>query len=180
MATHCYHPQSDIIQKNIKDAGVSQNVTDTIASKSNEFLRYKIDGSTKYGFLQHAGDTGYIVLSSLPVSEYYETLAAMIIALIIIFAVGIVLIAFRIKKSAKNITKPILALNDTAQQLADGNLDVALHITSEDEIGELGESIQKTVNRLKEYIAYIDETAETLSKIADGKLSVHLKYEYSG
>ncbi len=175
-----YHPQSDIIQKNIKDAGVSQNVTDTIASKSNEFLRYKIDGSTKYGFLQHAGDTGYIVLSSLPVSEYYETLAAMIIALIIIFAVGIVLIAFRIKKSAKNITKPILALNDTAQQLADGNLDVALHITSEDEIGELGESIQKTVNRLKEYIAYIDETAETLSKIADGKLSVHLKYEYSG
>lgn len=175
-----YHPQSDIIQKNIKDAGVSQNVTDTIASKSNEFLRYKIDGSTKYGFLQHAGDTGYIVLSSLPVSEYYETLAAMIIALVIIFAVGIVLIAFRIKKSAKNITKPILALNDTAQQLADGNLDVALHITSEDEIGELGESIQKTVNRLKEYIAYIDETAETLSKIADGKLSVHLKYEYSG
>lgn len=175
-----YHPQSDIIQKNIKDAGVSQNVTDTIASKSNEFLRYKIDGSTKYGFLQHAGDTGYIVLSSLPVSEYYETLAAMIITLIIIFAVGIVLIAFRIKKSAKNITKPILALNDTAQQLADGNLDVALHITSEDEIGELGESIQKTVNRLKEYIAYIDETAETLSKIADGKLSIHLKYEYSG
>lgn len=175
-----YHPQSDIIQKNIKDAGVSQNVTDTIASKSNEFLRYKIDGSTKYGFLQHAGDTGYIVLSSLPVSEYYETLAAMIIALVIIFAVGIVLIAFRIKKSAKNITKPILALNDTAQQLANGNLDVALHITSEDEIGELGESIQKTVNRLKEYIAYIDETAETLSKIADGKLSVHLKYEYSG
>ncbi len=175
-----YHPQSDIIQKNIKDAGVSQNVTDTIASKSNEFLRYKIDGSTKYGFLQHAGDTGYIVLSSLPVSEYYKTLAAMIIALVIIFAVGIVLIAFRIKKSAKNITKPILALNDTAQQLADGNLDVALHITSEDEIGELGESIQKTVNRLKEYIAYIDETAETLSKIADGKLSVHLKYEYSG
>lgn len=59
-------------------------------------------------------------------------------------------------------------------------MDVALHITSEDEIGELGESIQKTVNRLKEYIAYIDETAETLSKIADGKLSVHLKYEYSG
>ena len=85
-----------------------------------------------------------------------------------------------INKSARNITKPILALNHTAQQLADGNLDVSLHITSENEIGELGESIQKTVNRLKEYIAYIDETAETLSQIADGKLSIHLKHEYSG
>lgn len=175
-----YHPQSDIIQKNIKDAGASQNIADAIASNSDEFLKYKIGGSAKYGFLQHAGDTGYVVLSSLPVSEYYSTLTAMIIALVVIFAAGIILIAFSIKKSAKNITKPILALNHTAQQLAAGDLDVDLQITSENEIGELGASIQKTVNRLKEYIAYIDETAETLSKIADGKLSIRLKYEYAG
>lgn len=64
-------------------------------------------------------------------------------------------------------TKPILALNQTAQQLAAGNLDVQLAITSNDEIGELGESIAQTVNRLKEYIAYIDETAEVLTQIAD-------------
>lgn len=175
-----YHPQSDIIQKNIKDAGASQNIADAIASNSDEFLKYKIGGSAKYGFLQHAGDTGYVVLSSLPVSEYYSTLTAMIIALVVIFAAGIILIAFSIKKSATNITKPILALNHTAQQLAAGDLDVDLQITSENEIGELGASIQKTVNRLKEYIAYIDETAETLSKIADGKLSIRLKYEYAG
>ena len=175
-----YHPQSDIVQKNIKDTDTSQNVADAILSKNSEFLKYKTGGSAKYGFLQHAGDTGYVVLSSLPVLEYYETLTAMIFALVIIFTVGIILIAIRINKSARNITKPILALNHTAQQLADGNLDVSLHITSENEIGELGESIQKTVNRLKEYIAYIDETAETLSQIADGKLSIHLKHEYSG
>ena len=159
---------------------ISNNVANAIASKSNEFLKYKTEGNTKYGFLQHAGDTGYVVLSSLPMSEYYATLVSMVIALVVIFAVGITLIAFSIKKSAKNLTKPILALNHTAQQLADGNLDVNLHITSEDEIGELGESIQKTVDRLKKYIAYIDETAEVLTQIADGKLSIHLKNDYVG
>lgn len=55
-----------------------------------------------------------------------------------------------------------------------------LNIDSDDEIGELGESIGKTVARLKEYIVYIDETSEVLAQIADGKLSIHLKNDYVG
>lgn len=178
--TFLYHPQSDMVQQNVKDAGVSQNVIDAITSQNNKFLKYKADGATKYGSLQHAGDTGYVVLSSLPMSEYYSILAAMVVALALLFTVGILLIAVRIKKSAANLTKPILELNHTAQKLAAGDLDVDLHITSEDEIGELGESIQKTVNRLKEYIVYIDETAEVLAQISDGKLSIDLKNDYVG
>ncbi len=112
--------------------------------------------------------------------EYYEILVGMVVALMIVFAVGILLIAVRIKKSAKNLTQPILELNQTAQKLAAGDLDVDLQITSENEIGELGESIQKTVSRLKEYIVYIDETAEVLERISAGKLSIHLKNEYVG
>ncbi len=178
--TLLYHPQSDIIQKNIKDVDISQNVISAMLSKNNTFLKYKSDGSTNYGFLHHTGDTGYIVLSCMTFSEYYTILIVMIILLIIIFTIGIILIAFRIKKSAINLTKPILELNHTAQQLAAGNLDVNLNITSKNEIGELGTSFQKTVDRLKEYIIYIDETSEVLSQIADGKLSIHLKNDYVG
>ena len=178
--TLLYHPQTDIIQKNIKDIDISPNVINAITSKRDEFLKYKSDGSTNYGFLHHTGDTGYIVLSCMTFSEYYTILIVMIILLIIIFTIGIILIAFRIKKSAINLTKPILELNHTAQQLAAGNLDVNLNITSKNEIGELGTSFQKTVDRLKEYIIYIDETSEVLSQIADGKLSIHLKNDYVG
>ena len=178
--TFLYHPENDFIQKNIKDVNLSQNVVDAVSSKRSEFLKYKVNGTTKYGSLELVGDTGYLVLSSLPMSEYYAILIAMIIALIILFAVGILLIALSIKRSAANLTKPILALNHTAQQLAAGNLDVRLEITSNDEIGELGESIGKTVSRLKEYIVYIDETAETLTRIADGKLRIALKNDYVG
>ncbi len=178
--TFLYHPDNNIIQKNINDVDISQNVRDAVTSKTNKFLKYRTDGITKYGSLQYAGDTGYIVLSSLPMSEYYAILIAMVVALIIIFAIGITLIAISIKKSAANLTKPILELNRTAQQLAAGNLDVNLQITSENEIGELGDSIQKTVDRLKQYIIYIDETAEVLAQIADGKLSIDLKHDYAG
>lgn len=175
-----YHPQNDMIQQNIKDINISENAVKAAASSKNVFLRFKTDGTLKYGFLQHAGDTGYIVLSSLPSSEYYATLFAMVLALILIFAAGIALIAFSIRKSSASLTRPIMDLNHTAQQLAAGDLDVTLHITSQDEIGELGQSIQKTVSRLKEYIVYIDETAEVLSQVADGNLNISLKNDYAG
>lgn len=178
--TFLYHPKNDFVQKNVSEISISQNVKDAIQSKSDQFMRYKGEGVTKYGFLQQAGDTGYIVLSSLPMSEYYATLILMVIALVIIFSVGILLITVSIRRSAKKLTKPIMELNQTAQKLAAGDLDVNLSITSENEIGELGLSIQKTVDRLKEYIVYIDETADVLARIADGKLSVDLKNEYVG
>lgn len=178
--TFLYHPKQDVIQKNIKDVDVSENVLNAVASKEDAFLKYKADGQTKYGALQCAGDTGYIVLSNMPMSEYYAVLLAMIAALVVIFAASIVIISLNIKKSADKLAKPILELNHTAQQLADGNLDVDIHITSENEIGELGDSFQKTVDRLKEYIAYIDETSQVLSQIADGKLRIDLQYDYTG
>lgn len=178
--TFLYHPQEDIIQKNITDIKISQNVVEAVLSGSDVFLSYTVDGVAKYGSVSPVGDTGYIVLSNLPLTEYYALLIAMIIALVVIFAAGILLIALSIRRSAANLTRPILELNQTAQKLAAGDLDVHLRIDSEDEIGELGESIGKTVARLKEYIVYIDETAEVLAQIADGKLSIHLKNDYVG
>ncbi len=178
--TFLYHPQSDIIQKNITEINISQNVVDAVLSGSNTFLRYSANGMPKYGSVEPAGETGYIIVSNLPVLEYYSLLIGMVIALVIIFIIGIVLIAFNIKRSAANLTKPILELNKIAQQLADGDLDVHLQIESEDEIGELGDSIGKTVSRLKEYIVYIDETAEVLAEISNGHLNISLKNDYVG
>lgn len=178
--TVIYHPQKEMEQKNIAEADVSQNVVDAVKAGKEQFLKYKTGGTTKYGVAEPVGDLGYIVISNIPFSEYYALLIRMVIILVILFAGGIVLIVLSIRQSAASLSKPIMELNHTAQQLAEGDLDVLLEITSEDEIGELGDSIGKTVARLKEYIVYIDETAEVLSQIAAGKLSIQLKNDYVG
>ena len=134
----------------------------------------------KYGFVANVGNTGYIVISSITGSEYFRTIFLIGSALIAVFIVGIIVIFMSMKKAAARITKPLENLNDTAQKLAEGNLQVELDIKSDDEIGELAESIGKTVNRLKEYINYIDEIADVLGKIANGKLVINLKYSYDG
>jgi len=178
--TVVYHPDESKIQMNVKDLDVSQEVKDCVLNREEAFLRYKLGGDGKYGNVKLIGDTGYVVLSSLSVSEYYDMLVKTMLAILVIFVLGIVLVVYSIRKVSGNLTKPIVELNQTAYQLAEGNLDVELNVETEDEIGELGESIGRTVERLKQYIAYIDETSEVLGRMADGKLAVELKYDYTG
>lgn len=178
--TMIYHPDEEQIQQNISEVGVSQNMADAVTAGEEKFLRYKAKGVTKYGMLEPVGTTGYQVVSNMPGTEYYSLLIIMVIALAVLFVIGIVLVVLSIKRSADRISKPIMQLNHTAQQLAAGDLNVELDIVSENEVGELGDSIGKTVERLKEYIVYIDETAEVLAQIADGRLAIELKNDYVG
>lgn len=178
--TFVYHPDEDMIQKNLSEINISDNVAEAIHAGEDQFIKYKVSGKTKYGAMVKAGDLDYFALSTMPISEYYEILVWTIIILIILFVAGTFLIVFSIKRSAANLTKPIKELNHTAQQLAAGDLDVELNITAEDEIGELGQSIGETVSRLKEYIVYIDETADVLDQLSQGKLNIDLKQDYVG
>lgn len=178
--TIIYHTDETQIQQDIHTADVSDNVLSALDSGTDVFLEYTVKGTTKFGYLGKVSDTGYSVLSNLPEREYYSLLLQMVLALAVIFILGMLLIAFSIRQTASKLTKPIQELNKTAQKLAEGNLDVTMCITAEDEIGELGDSISKTVDRLKTYIAYINEVTQVLGRIADGKLKVDLQYDYTG
>lgn len=174
------HPSEDMLYKNISEADLSQNVLDAIAADEEVFLKYKQGGRTQYGQVSHVSDTGYMVVSDLPAVEYYKDLVRLIVVLVVLFAIGMVVLQFGLRRVATRITRPLRELNQTALKLAEGDLDVSLQINSNDEVGELGASINETVKRLKEYIAYIDEVSEVLAKMADGKLAIELKYDYVG
>lgn len=175
-----YHPNAELVQQNITDVNVSDNVVNAIVNQSTEFLKYKADGTTKYGSVQLVGETGYLVVSNMPFLEYYQMLFATIGVLLAIFAVGIIVVMRSIDKSAYALSKPIAELNETASRLAEGDLDVELNVMAKNEIGELAESIRATVARLKEYSAYLKEASGALDQIADGKLEIHLEQEYVG
>ena len=178
--TFIYHPNEALVGTKIQDLNISQNVITAIENQSAEQIKYSVDGDVKYGYTSPIGETGFVAISCIPSSQYFETVVTAVVALAIIFVLGFLFIIFNVRKTAIKIVKPLGELNETAMKLAEGNLDVTLNVTSEDEVGDLGRSIEKTVNRLKEYIDYIDEISEVLARMADGKLAVHLKYAYVG
>lgn len=175
-----YHPDSKLMQQNIADINISEQVVSAVQNGTEGIMSYKFDGSKKYGCVMAAGDTGYIVISNMASGEYFSDIILVLGILMGVFVVGMIAIVLAMKKTAVQIVKPIIQLNETAQKLAAGDLDVEIEVTTEDEIGELGHSITATVMRLKEYINYIDEISAVLDRMADGKLSIQLTYDYVG
>lgn len=175
-----YHPNESYVQDNLNNIDVSKNVIELMNSGEEGFLNYKAAGVSKYGYLSNIGETGYKVLSNLPSGEYYATVITMIIGFVLLFAIGIVVIVISMKRVSKKLTKPIMDLNSAAQKIAEGDLNVALKVETEDEIGELANSIHKTIERLNKYIEYIDEISDVLTDMASGKLYMELKHDYVG
>ncbi|WMI79809.1 methyl-accepting chemotaxis protein [Anaerotignum sp. MB30-C6] len=78
------------------------------------------------------------------------------------------------------IAKPIKKATEVAQQIADGNFDVELSIHSKDEVGQLANAFNLTIERLVNYQGYIDEISDALHNVSRGNLKVELYREYAG
>ncbi len=178
--TFVYHPNSQLIDTLIRDMDITDNIGQAISSQSSQALKYKADGQRKFGYIMPIGDTGFIALSCIPNTQYYSLLGVAVALLLLVIVLGVIFILVLMSRLSSRIVRPLIKLNSAAMELAQGNLDVTIEAQTDDEVGELGKSIEKTVVRLKEYIDYIDEISEVLANMADGKLFINLKYAYVG
>lgn len=178
--TFVYHPNSQLIDTLIRDIDITDNIGQAISSQSSQALKYKADGQRKFGYIMPIGDTGFIALSCIPNTQYYSLLGVAVALLLLVIVLGVIFILALMSRLSSRIVRPLIKLNSAAMELAQGNLDVTIEAQTDDEVGELGKSIEKTVVRLKEYIDYIDEISEVLANMADGKLFINLKYAYVG
>lgn len=178
--TIIYFDDEAIQGKLISEIGLSDNIVNNITNNNNVFTKYTLNNETNYGYVSNVGSLNWNVTSMLPQKEYNSTLTKLGTFVAVLFLIGIIIIVCIVRIIAASVIKPLKALTNTAQEIADGNLDVDVNISSNDEIGLLGNAIMNTVIRLKEYIRYITEISDVLSMMADGNLTFELKEEYSG
>ncbi len=175
-----YYRENEQIGKGIKDTNISSELSDAIVNNQEGRLEFSSDEGDICSYIVPIGDTGWHITACLPLKEYNEIYYTVFALLFLIYSITIIIIGFMIKRVSKRIVKPIIQLNENAIEIADGNLDVNVLVESEDEIGQLAKSINKTVLRLNKYIMYIDEISGILNKIAKGNLTYSFNCDYSG
>lgn len=178
--TIIYHPNDDYIQKNVSELNISDNIKDSISQQKSGFYKYTSNGSKIYGYTSEVGDTGWMILTGLPSSEFKEAYTTILVIILVVFVIAGIIIAFGTTKTARGIVKPLEQLEKIADEIAKGDLDIDAKVESNDEIGQVAASLDQTVIRLKDYIVYIDEIAQVLEQIAQGNLNFELKNEYIG
>lgn len=105
-----------------------------------------------------------------------ETIVSMII-FVIIFILGVSGSIYVLRIAIFSITNPINEIKEGMEQIAQGNLEVYVDYHSNEELGELCQSIRTTIKQLKQYIGDI---TSILNAIANNDMTVQMGVEYKG
>jgi methyl-accepting chemotaxis protein len=111
------------------------------------------------------GSAGWTYLTAAPVSEVLAPVNSLRTTLLIVGLILFGLVSLSILWVATRLTKPIQIITDAAERLADGDVDINVDIKSNDEVGRLGASFQRTIE-------YLREKADVAEKVAGGDLTV--------
>ncbi|MDF2949504.1 MAG: pctB [Sedimentibacter sp.] len=176
-----YHKDSTFVNKNIKELEFDSKVVTAVEGlNTEELISFNEVEIPHVGYLDLIGESEWKLVSYMTEDEFSSTtdnLTAMTVRNSII--IGLILIALVYVVITKS-TKPLKEIQDVADKLAQGNLDVAINVNTNDEIGLLGISISHLIERLKKYIDYIDESSSVLNSFAANDFRLKLKNDYSG
>lgn len=149
---------------------------ESVAIKSTKdydiYMAYDPQFDTKYlELMEKANDKSIIILlsnlesmkeSAKVANQFlaYVGTAAVIISIVVIFWIS------------KRFTNPILQLADIAKKMSDLDFDVKYHVNSEDELGELGNSINVLSERLENTISELKRANNELLSDIENKVQI--------
>ena len=165
-----YHANEEFKNKNISEANVSENLKQSFIEKNTGDIRFQNEGVESRGYISSIGDTGWIVATSMPESEFSITYTKVQNVIFTIFVLAISLVICLIIVLSKRIVKPLKFLAKAADRLSVGEVEVDISNLTEgkDEIGELTQSFRKMIENVK-------QEAHAAERIAAGDLSIEIE-----
>jgi methyl-accepting chemotaxis protein len=158
--------EADVLKANyFQDRGH----TELLASLKKASFAFTIDkGQGLYTAAYSIQGTGWILASEGPLSDIYGPLYAFLGMLLLVGALALVGGGVAVYLLAAGFTRPILAMNQVAQRLAKGELDIdtkSVISLRGDEIGMLAGSLNSTIEKLR---SVVSEVKETSGQVASG------------
>ena len=105
-----------------------------------------------------------------------------IILKVVIFILAAIAGFMYTKLISFSILAEIKSLKSIMVEVAEGNLSVVVDdsVKTKDEFGDFALAMEKTLVQLNTYQSYIDEIADVLNKMAEGKMELELHQAYDG
>ena len=111
---------------------------------------------------------GWSFLTSVPQSEVLAPVKSLQTTLFVVGLIALILISLVIVWVANLLTKPIRTVTEAAERVAEGDIDVRVDVKSNDEVGRMAASFERTVE-------YLREKADAAEAVADGDLTVSVQ-----
>lgn len=176
-----YSTHTNVIGKKFEET-VPADAYRTISAQWKNGDQFHIVTDSSSGRVQRfyvplqAGNHTWWIQTAVPVHEYNRTLRLMMLIIAVCCCAGMVLLIVFTGKMLSKALRPLSDMSRVAGEVADGNLEVSITSSGEDEIGKLAGAISEFVERIK---AIIRDLGGNLQEMASGNFDLPLdKNEY--
>ena len=164
------HPNDELVMKSnisdVEDENIKSLGKDMLAKQSGT-VRFTSGKDKFIVFYNKVPLSGWSVASVISEDELFASSEKLMTTLLLITLIIVFVLVGIIIFSAKRMVSPLIKLSAFSEEIASGNLTKQLKVTTSDEIGKVGKSLNNTVNRLKEMISDISNSANEVSTLSD-------------
>lgn len=114
--------------------------------------------------------TGWLIVGSLEKSELTDKSSAIALPILISVLISLILSTVIFYFVVRRITNPIKSLNETIKEVEAGNFSISITSTSNDEVGELTNSFNSMITRIRDLILTIEETSTNVKDASNSLL----------
>lgn len=144
------------------DSAIASLGQEMLSAKQGKGL-YKTDKETYRIYYATLEETGWILALSIPESELYAPLKALLWRQITVAFMAILLVTLVIIFYTRFITRNIGEIQRLSVLMADGDLTQEVHIQSEDEFGQMGRNFNHMLKNLRELLHRIMDNSQQVA-----------------
>lgn len=171
-------PRSELIGKNISALGASGALLESLNNNQTDvILPINVFNVNNMGVAVDIPQFQWKIVTAMYKSEYSHQAKLTTMSVTGLLTVSTILIAIFLRYIIKKKTKPISEINSAIGQLSKGKLDIAIKHTSNDEVGQMADSMRICVETLSLYVSEIDSV---MSRLASGDLTAKPNVEFDG
>lgn len=174
------HKDQSKLLKSYSEIWPETVMSDQIKAAANTVFSFNDESVKSVAVVDISDISGWKIANIVPEKEYKAATSRIVRIIVFINIIAILIIGVVILIISKSISKPLKRLTGITDQLAGGDLDVSIDINSRDEVGRLAASMKVLTEKLKTYIAYINEISEILRKMGEGDLIPEFRQSYDG
>ncbi|MFV0516891.1 MAG: methyl-accepting chemotaxis protein [Aminipila sp.] len=142
------------------------------------FGEYTYGGTTKLTTYAPVPNTeGWSVFVNVEKNEFMKHSYNALVICAILAIIALIISTFVVILLSRSISKPIKEVEKVALDLSEGNFDITIESKSNDELGNLANSMENMVSITKDII---DDTVRGLGQIAKGNFDLNPNVEYIG
>jgi signal transduction histidine kinase/DNA-binding response OmpR family regulator len=145
-----------------RDGGVRHSVAvdEVSAGNSGRGLYADLHGTPVVGVYRWLPDHGAGLIAEMTQEEAFGSARQLALTIALVGLVSALLLAFAIALVARRVTKPILALADTASRVQAGDLQATSGVRSEDEVGTLAVAFEDMTAQLRENVETLERRVD--------------------